>query len=46
MNWPAELDDGCGLKFVAMGRVVRSTEDQAAMIIEKYEFRTRAARHN
>lgn len=41
MNWPAELEGGCALKFVACGRVVRSEDNQAAMHIEHYVFRTR-----
>jgi hypothetical protein len=46
VNWPARLDGICPLKFVATGRVVRSEEDQAAVRIERYEFRTRATRQN
>jgi len=41
INWPAQLDGGCPLKFVAVGRVVRADETQAAVTIEQYEFRTR-----
>ena len=41
VNWPAQLDGGCPLKFVAVGRVVRVEETRAAMSIEQYEFRTR-----
>ncbi|HXM43851.1 MAG TPA: PilZ domain-containing protein [Bryobacteraceae bacterium] len=41
VNWPAQLDDGCPLKFVALGRVVRAEDTWAAMHIEQYEFRTR-----
>ena len=41
VNWPATLDGRCRLKFVAYGRVVRTTEHHAAMHIEQYEFRTR-----
>jgi hypothetical protein len=43
VNWPARLDGICPLKFVAIGRVVRSEERQAAVRIERYEFRTRGA---
>jgi hypothetical protein len=43
MNWPAMLGGTCPLKFVAVGRVVRSKPDTAAVRIEKYEFRTRAS---
>src|SRR6266542_3233647 len=41
VNWPARLDGVCPLQFVAMGRVVRSEADTAAVRIEKYEFRNR-----
>jgi c-di-GMP-binding flagellar brake protein YcgR len=42
VNWPAWLDGKCPLKFVAVGRVVRSEPFSAALKIERYEFRTRA----
>ncbi|HEV2448431.1 MAG TPA: hypothetical protein VGS58_21005 [Candidatus Sulfopaludibacter sp.] len=41
VNWPARLDGTCPLKFVAVGRVVRADATQAAVRIERYEFRTR-----
>jgi hypothetical protein len=41
VHWPAQLDDGCSLKFVAVGRVVRVEDTRAAICIEQYEFRTR-----
>lgn len=41
VNWPAQLEGGCPLKFVAVGRVVRADETHAAMHIEQHEFRTR-----
>ena len=43
VNWPARLDGTCALKFVATGRVVRSEAGQAAVRIERYEFKTRGA---
>jgi hypothetical protein len=42
VEWPAQLNARCGLKLVALGKVVRSTTDVAAVRIEKYDFRTRA----
>jgi hypothetical protein len=42
VNWPARLDGTCPLQFVATGRVIRSEDTQAAVRIEKYEFKTRA----
>ncbi len=44
VNWPARLDGTCPLQFVATGRVVRAEVDRAAVRIERYEFKTRAAR--
>jgi PilZ domain len=40
ISWPAQLNDHCALKLVAKGRVVRSEPGQAALEIQKYEFRT------
>jgi hypothetical protein len=44
VNWPAQLDNKCPLKLVTTGRVVRSDEGQAAIAIERYEFRTQGIR--
>jgi hypothetical protein len=41
VSWPAELDDAIPLKLVATGILVRAEEKQAALSIQKYEFRTR-----
>jgi hypothetical protein len=46
VTWPARLDGTCPLKFVATGRIVRSEDGQAAVRIERYEFRTRSLRAN
>ncbi|HEY1243149.1 MAG TPA: PilZ domain-containing protein [Bryobacteraceae bacterium] len=43
MHWPARLNGNCLLQFVATGRVVRSDSRTAALRIQRYEFRTRAA---
>ena len=43
VDWPAQLNDHCGLKLVALGKIVRATPEAAAIRIEKYDFRTRAA---
>ena len=40
VDWPAELNARCGLKLVALGKVVRSNAERAAVRIEKYDFRT------
>jgi hypothetical protein len=41
VDWPAQLNGNCPLKLVAFGRVIRSQPGQAAVRIERYEFRTR-----
>jgi hypothetical protein len=46
VDWPALLDGACGLRLVVSGPVVRSNGNQAAIRIERYEFRTRALRAN
>jgi len=43
VNWPARLGGTCPLKFVAVGRVIRSEADRAAVRIERYEFKTRGS---
>jgi PilZ domain len=43
VDWPAQLNAHCGLKLVAVGIIVRSSGDTAAVRIEKYDFRTCAA---
>lgn len=41
ISWPALLDDATHLKLVAIGVLVRSDEGQAAISIQRYEFKTR-----
>ena len=43
LNWPFSLE-GCALKLVMQGRVVRSDKEATAVRIQKYEFRTAGAR--
>ncbi len=43
VNWPAYLDNRCALKLVTTGRVVRSEDGRAAIVIERYEFRTQGS---
>ncbi|HEV2201495.1 MAG TPA: PilZ domain-containing protein [Bryobacteraceae bacterium] len=43
INWPAQLNDKCGLKLVARGRIVRFEQGRVALEIQQYEFRTSAA---
>ena len=42
VNWPARLDGTCPLQFVAVGRVIRSEDNRAAVRIDRYEFKTRS----
>ena len=44
VNWPAQLDNCCPLKLVALGKVVRTEGLVAAISIEKYEFRTQGSK--
>ena len=41
VNWPARLHGTCPLKFVAVGRVIRSEANAAAVQVDRYEFKTR-----
>jgi DNA-binding NarL/FixJ family response regulator len=41
VDWPARLENQVPLKLVAEGRIVRNADGEAAMHIDKYEFRTR-----
>ena len=43
VSWPVLLNNVLPLKLVAMGRLVRSQGTQAAMCIDKYEFKTRGS---
>ena len=43
VSWPALLDNVLPLKLIARGRLVRADGTQAAMTIERYEFRTRGS---
>ena len=43
VNWPARLGGVCPLRFIAVGRVIRSDAVTAVVRIEKYEFKTRKA---
>jgi hypothetical protein len=42
--WPVLLGDRCAMKLMVYGCVVRSTEQGAAVAIERYEFRTQGSR--
>jgi hypothetical protein len=42
ISWPALLEQGCQIRLVTYGRVVRSTPKRTVCTIDKYEFRTQA----
>jgi hypothetical protein len=41
ISWPAQLNGATPLKLVATGVLVRTDERQAAISIQRYEFKTR-----
>ncbi|MGI8990747.1 MAG: PilZ domain-containing protein [Bryobacteraceae bacterium] len=43
VNWPAQLNKTCRLKFVALAKVVWSDGKRVAVTIERHEFRTQGA---
>lgn len=43
VNWPAMLDNTCRMKLEISGWIIQSEAGQAAVKIERYEFRTRGA---
>jgi hypothetical protein len=40
LNWPILLNDVCPMKLMIYGCVIRANERGAAVVIERYEFRT------
>ncbi len=46
ISWPAQLNDQCGLKLMARGRVVWFEEGRGAIEIQQYEFRTLSSTSN
>jgi hypothetical protein len=42
ISWPVLLNDSCPMRFIAFGRVLRSSGKKSACTIDKYEFRTQA----
>jgi len=41
IDWPAVLDERCGLRLVFHGRVLRSNPDGTAIEMLRYHYRTR-----
>ncbi len=44
LEWPAMLNNECGLSLVVSGKVIRSDELSSAVSIMRYQFRTRGRR--
>ena len=42
ISWPVPLYDGCAMRLVIYGRVLRGGPESAACTVERYEFRTQA----
>jgi PilZ domain len=42
ISWPVQLETGTPMRLVVFGRVLRSSEGEAACTVDKYEFRTQA----
>ena len=42
ISWPAKLNERVGLKMVALGRVIRSSQSRAAVCLLTHEFRTQS----
>ena len=40
LEWPVRLDQKTSLKMVLRGRVVRSSNDRAAVFVQQHELRT------
>ncbi len=40
VNWPVTLSGRCGLKIAIGGRILRCSQGEVVMSVEKYEFRT------
>lgn len=43
VDWPALLDDTCRMKLKISGWIMSCESNEAAVKIERYEFRTRGA---
>ncbi len=42
ISWPRALDDGCPMRLIVFGKVLRSGFHRSVCTVEKYEFRTQA----
>ena len=42
IGWPVQLDNGCPMRMIVFGKVLRTGLHRSVCTIEKYEFRTQA----
>jgi hypothetical protein len=42
ISWPVQLDNGCPMRLIVFGKVLRTGLHRSACTVEKYEFRTQA----
>ena len=42
ISWPVQLDNGCPMRLIVFGKVLRAGMHRSACTVEKYEFRTQA----
>jgi hypothetical protein len=42
ISWPAALEDGCPMRLIVFGKLLRSGLHRSVCTVEKYEFRTQA----
>jgi hypothetical protein len=42
ISWPRALDDGCPMRLIVFGKVLRSGVHRSVCTVEKHEFRTQA----
>jgi hypothetical protein len=45
IDWPVLLDGACRIKLVILGHVIRSSDNQAVLTVERSEFRTQGSRN-
>jgi hypothetical protein len=43
VNWPVLLRDSCPMKLMIQGSVIRSSDGETVLAIERYEFRTQGS---
>ena len=46
IDWPVLLAGACRLKLVILGHVIRSSDNEAVLTVERSEFRTQGSRNS